>query len=229
MKNDVCRDVTPCGSCKNLELLARAIRRNIPDDAILHSEDTSCLERRALPKSDLQRDDATITSLPHNEVTPILTQFSLPHILFVIFRMLFAQLRHLGQQLTPGLKRLERKTNHSRIVDLYIHSPTLLRGTGTLIALPIITCHPLAILSDNLTPWTGLRDLISGTRFHFLSLSPFHIHIHLPELVFIVLNYRCGLVITVRGYNLRGPGFDSRRYQVICVAMGLEWDLLHLD
>jgi hypothetical protein len=35
MKNGVFWDVTPCGSCK--KVLSRATRRNIPEDAILHS------------------------------------------------------------------------------------------------------------------------------------------------------------------------------------------------
>jgi hypothetical protein len=30
------------------------------------------------------------------------------------------------------------------------------------------------------------------------------------------------LVVTVPGYKPRGLGFDSRRYQIFCVPMGLE-------
>ena len=32
----------------------------------------------------------------------------------------------------------------------------------------------------------------------------------------------CGLVVTVSGYRYRGPGFDSRRYQIFWVVVGLE-------
>jgi hypothetical protein len=32
----------------------------------------------------------------------------------------------------------------------------------------------------------------------------------------------CGLVIRVPGDRPRGPGFDSRRYQVFCVVESLE-------
>jgi hypothetical protein len=38
----------------------------------------------------------------------------------------------------------------------------------------------------------------------------------------------CGLVITVPGYGPRGPGFDSQRYQIFWVAVGLEWGPLNL-
>jgi hypothetical protein len=32
----------------------------------------------------------------------------------------------------------------------------------------------------------------------------------------------CGLVVRVPGYQHRRPGFDFRRYQIFCVAVGLE-------
>jgi hypothetical protein len=36
-------------------------------------------------------------------------------------------------------------------------------------------------------------------------------------------SYRlCGLVVRVPGYRSRGPGFDSRRYQILWEAVGLE-------
>ena len=38
----------------------------------------------------------------------------------------------------------------------------------------------------------------------------------------------CGLVIRVSGYRYRGPGFDSRRYQIFWVVVGLERGLLSL-
>jgi hypothetical protein len=31
-----------------------------------------------------------------------------------------------------------------------------------------------------------------------------------------------GLVVRVSGYRYRGPGFNSRRYQIFCVVVGLE-------
>jgi len=38
----------------------------------------------------------------------------------------------------------------------------------------------------------------------------------------------CGLVVRVSGYRYRGPGFDSRRYQIFWVVVGLERDPLSL-
>jgi hypothetical protein len=32
----------------------------------------------------------------------------------------------------------------------------------------------------------------------------------------------CGLVVRVPSYRIRGPGFDSRRYQIFCEVVGLE-------
>jgi hypothetical protein len=38
----------------------------------------------------------------------------------------------------------------------------------------------------------------------------------------------CGLVVRVSGYRYRGPGFDSRRYQIFWVVVGLEQGPLSL-
>ena len=37
-----------------------------------------------------------------------------------------------------------------------------------------------------------------------------------------ILDRLCGLVVRVSGYRYRGLGFDSRRYQIFWVVMGLE-------
>jgi hypothetical protein len=36
------------------------------------------------------------------------------------------------------------------------------------------------------------------------------------------IHYLCDLVARVPGRRHRGPGFDSRRYHIFCVAVGLE-------
>jgi hypothetical protein len=40
--------------------------------------------------------------------------------------------------------------------------------------------------------------------------------------VYDALDRLCGLVVRVPGYRSRGPGFDSRRYQIIWEVVGLE-------
>jgi hypothetical protein len=41
-------------------------------------------------------------------------------------------------------------------------------------------------------------------------------------------DHLCGLVIRVPGYKSRGPGFDSRRYQICWQVTGLEQGPLSL-
>jgi hypothetical protein len=36
------------------------------------------------------------------------------------------------------------------------------------------------------------------------------------------MDHLCGLVARVPGYRFRGPGFDSGRYQIFWVVVGLE-------
>jgi hypothetical protein len=38
----------------------------------------------------------------------------------------------------------------------------------------------------------------------------------------------CGLLVRVSGYRSRGPGFDSRPYQIFCEVGSLEWGPLSL-
>jgi hypothetical protein len=46
--------------------------------------------------------------------------------------------------------------------------------------------------------------------------------------VLIPTDRLCGLVVRVSGYRYRGPGFDSRRYQIFLVVVGLEQGPLSL-
>jgi hypothetical protein len=43
-----------------------------------------------------------------------------------------------------------------------------------------------------------------------------------------MLDCLCGLVVRVPGYRSRGPGFDSRSYQIFCDLVGLEGGPLSL-
>jgi hypothetical protein len=55
-----------------------------------------------------------------------------------------------------------------------------------------------------------LQSLLSSNRLY----SDILIYCHQHRL--------CGLVITVPGYRSRGRGFNSRRYQIFRVVVGLE-------
>jgi hypothetical protein len=38
----------------------------------------------------------------------------------------------------------------------------------------------------------------------------------------------CGLVVRFPGLKHRGPGFDSQRYKIFCIAVGLQWGPLNI-
>jgi hypothetical protein len=46
------------------------------------------------------------------------------------------------------------------------------------------------------------------------------------EYLYISIDCLCGLVARVPGYRSRGPGFDSRHYQIFRKVVGLERGLL---
>jgi hypothetical protein len=47
--------------------------------------------------------------------------------------------------------------------------------------------------------------------------------------LFVAFYGLCGLVARVSGYRFRGPGFDSRRFQIFWEAAGLERGPLSLE
>jgi hypothetical protein len=61
-------------------------------------------------------------------------------------------------------------------------------------------------------------------HFSFVYVS----HIVSPLTVFSIADGLCGLVVRVPAYGSRGPGFDSRRYQIFWEVVSLERGLLSL-
>ena len=53
-------------------------------------------------------------------------------------------------------------------------------------------------------------------------------HSSIFVLFYVLIDRLCGLVIRVSGYRCRGLGFDSRRYQIFWVVVGLERGPLNL-
>jgi hypothetical protein len=47
-------------------------------------------------------------------------------------------------------------------------------------------------------------------------------------IIYFILDRLCGLVVRVPGYRSRGPGFDSRPYQIFWEEVGLRWGPLSL-
>jgi hypothetical protein len=68
-----------------------------------------------------------------------------------------------------------------------------------------------------------IQETLSGVRWRTSWKHWFTLILHTYMLI-----YLCGLVVRVYGYRSRGPGFDSRRFQIFWEAVGLERGLLSL-
>jgi hypothetical protein len=63
---------------------------------------------------------------------------------------------------------------------------------------------------------------------HFIILNLIWPHYEFILLSCSIRDYLCGLVVRVPVYRSRGPGFDSRRYQILWEVVDLERGLLSL-
>ena len=72
------------------------------------------------------------------------------------------------------------------------------------------------------TPDDGQRNC--PKEFH--SKNKFEKLVHLVGFIIrklkLIFDHLCGLVVRVSGYRYRGLGFDSRRYQIFWIEVGLE-------
>jgi hypothetical protein len=64
--------------------------------------------------------------------------------------------------------------------------------------------------------------------FFIITVNIINIIIHLNITIVIILDRLCGLEIRVPDSRSKVPDFDSRRYQIFRVAVGLERGLLSL-
>jgi hypothetical protein len=66
---------------------------------------------------------------------------------------------------------------------------------------------------------TTIADIHNISLLHSGPSCVVHVYIKLHSLL---RDRLCGLVVRVPGYRFRGPGFDSRRYQIFWEVLGLE-------
>jgi hypothetical protein len=100
----------------------------------------------------------------------------------------------VSEELSASFIRVTRIGELGTTLELHSHIPTEMSGgLGLLIRAADPTGH---------TRWPLAAASFPGTDTQADSL--------------------CGLLVRVPGYRSRGPGFCSRRYQMFCVAVGLE-------
>jgi hypothetical protein len=118
----------------------------------------------------------------------------------------------------------------------------LMRKNGTLLPSSRIVQNWAASGTKKCTAWTACTQIrqffVSLPVFGSHDLAAFHYSAILPLWHWSELTVKwpvtyfqtdthwkdrlCGLVIRVPGYRSRGPGFDSRRYQIFWEVVGLE-------
>jgi hypothetical protein len=77
---------------------------------------------------------------------------------------------------------------------------------------------PLVKISQTTWNWKAYVCLCFQTRTFGLRTHLLPIQIY----TYYCQSFLCVLVVRVSGYRSRGPGFDSRRYQIFWEVMGLE-------
>jgi hypothetical protein len=109
--------------------------------------------------------------------------------------------------------------NISRFLDSYTHHLHTIILVGQCFVQPSII---LSILGPNIliTLFQNPRSLCSSLNVR-VQVSHLYQIIVLCILI-CVFDRLCGLVVRVSGYRSRGPGFDSRRFQIFWETAGLE-------
>ena len=136
---------------------------------------------------------------------------------------------------TPHLQRVHKDfTNHENFhYRIFLHPTSYAAASCRLLFCPNACLQQL--FSSALSPLPSLRttgdnrtgkwQLCAAFRHNIWASWQSILRIALTLIyseLFNIIDRLCGLVVRVSGYRYRGLGFDSRRYQIFWVVVGLE-------
>ena len=108
-----------------------------------------------------------------------------------------------------------------------LNSLWLCSSTFALSLQPCLIRHALKIFFDLFFCFVFMCQL-GFSAYPDWGFSVFFLSCKANARVYLAKDRLCGLVVRVSGYRYRGLGFDSRRYQIFWVVVGLERGSLSL-